>query len=118
LAESDKVTLEVARLLRDDFLQQNGFTAYDRYCPFYKTVWMLRNFMTYYNLAQQAIESSTSDTKITWNLIRQHTNNIRTKLSDMKFSDPADGQESVIAKYKTLYEEIQTSYRTLHESHS
>lgn len=36
LAESDKVTLEVARLLREDFLQQNGFSSYDRYCPFYK----------------------------------------------------------------------------------
>lgn len=45
--------MQVARLLRDDFLQQNGFSSYDAYCPFYKTVWMLRNFATYYDLAQQ-----------------------------------------------------------------
>lgn len=38
LAESDKVVLEVARIIRDDFLQQNGFTEYDKKCPFYKTV--------------------------------------------------------------------------------
>ena len=38
LAESDKITLEVAKLLKDDFLQQNGYSPYDRYCPFYKTV--------------------------------------------------------------------------------
>lgn len=38
LAEGDKVTLEVARLLKDDFLQQNSFTKYDKYCPFYKSV--------------------------------------------------------------------------------
>ncbi|XP_016160533.1 PREDICTED: V-type proton ATPase catalytic subunit A-like [Ficedula albicollis] len=31
LAEGDKVTLEVAKLLKDDFLQQNGYSAYDRY---------------------------------------------------------------------------------------
>lgn len=31
LAEADKVTLEVARLLKDDFLQQNGYSSYDRY---------------------------------------------------------------------------------------
>ncbi len=31
LAESDKITLEVAKILRDDFLQQNGFTPYDRF---------------------------------------------------------------------------------------
>jgi hypothetical protein len=42
LAESDKITLEVARLIKDDFLQQNGYSAYDRYCPFYKTVGMMK----------------------------------------------------------------------------
>jgi V-type H+-transporting ATPase subunit A len=36
LAESDKITLEVAKLLKDDFLQQNGYSSYDAYCPFYK----------------------------------------------------------------------------------
>jgi hypothetical protein len=36
LAEADKITLETARFLKDDFLQQNSFTKYDKYCPFYK----------------------------------------------------------------------------------
>ena len=31
LAENDKITLEVARLIKDDFLQQNGYSPYDRY---------------------------------------------------------------------------------------
>jgi len=31
LAEGDKITLEVAKLIKDDYLQQNGFTPYDRY---------------------------------------------------------------------------------------
>ena len=39
LAEGDKITLEVARLIKDDFLQQNSFTKYDKYCPFYKVGW-------------------------------------------------------------------------------
>jgi V-type H+-transporting ATPase subunit A len=56
-----------------------------RFCPFYKTVWMLRNFVTYYNLAQQALEQSTLDNKITWSVIRQHTADVRAKLSAMKF---------------------------------
>ena len=34
LGEPDKVTLDVARLVKDDFLQQNGISEYDRYCPF------------------------------------------------------------------------------------
>ena len=36
LAEADKIVLETARFLKDDFLQQNSFTKYDKYCPFYK----------------------------------------------------------------------------------
>uniref|UniRef100_A0A5K3EVY0 H(+)-transporting two-sector ATPase n=1 Tax=Mesocestoides corti TaxID=53468 RepID=A0A5K3EVY0_MESCO len=31
LAEGDKITLEVARIIKDDFLQQNGYSDYDRY---------------------------------------------------------------------------------------
>ena len=30
LAEADKITLEVAKLLKDDYLQQNGYTPYDK----------------------------------------------------------------------------------------
>ena len=30
LAEADKITLEVAKLIKDDYLQQNGYTPYDR----------------------------------------------------------------------------------------
>lgn len=30
LAEGDKITLEVAKLIKDDYLQQNGYTPYDR----------------------------------------------------------------------------------------
>lgn len=57
LAESDKVTLEVAKLLREDFLQQNSFTSYDKFCPFYKSVGMLRNFITFHDLANQVCRS-------------------------------------------------------------
>ena len=67
LAESDKITLEVARLIRDDFLQQNGFSAYDRYCPFYKTVGMVKLFMAFYDLSQHAVEStSQKEHRVTW----------------------------------------------------
>ena len=48
LAESDKVVLETAKLIKDDFLQQNGYSEYDQFCPFYKTVGMLKNFMLFY----------------------------------------------------------------------
>ena len=36
LSEDQKVTLEIARVIREDFLQQNGFSPYDYMCPLHK----------------------------------------------------------------------------------
>lgn len=37
-----QVVLEIARLIREDFLQQNAFTDYDYTCPLYKSLGMLK----------------------------------------------------------------------------
>lgn len=86
LAESDKITLEVAKLIKDDFLQQNSYTPYDRYCPFYKTVGMLSNIVAFYNLARQAVEhTAQSDNKITWAIIKDNLSDQIHQLTRMKF---------------------------------
>lgn len=58
LGESDKITLEVARMLKDDFLQQNGISEYDRFCPFYKTAGMLKNFVSFFDQAQKLVDAN------------------------------------------------------------
>jgi len=116
LNESDKITLEIARLLRDDFLQQNGFSSYDKFCPFYKTTWMMKNFVTYYDLANQALEQAPQDQKLTWNMIKTHTTEVLQNLTNQKFQEPSHGEEKVTAFMKNLNEEIQNSFRTLNEN--
>merc|ERR1719215_685325 len=97
LAETDKITLEVAKLLKDDFLQQNGYTSYDRYCPFYKSVHMLNNLIGFYDAARHAVESTAqSENKITWSIIKDHMGGILYELSSMKFKDPSKEPESKI----------------------
>jgi len=114
LGESEKITLEVARIIRDDFLQQNGFTPYDRMCPFFKSVWMLRNIIAFYTLAQKSVENNaTSDRKMTWNHIKNQMGDLIYKLTSMKFQDPADGEPALIAHYKALNEEIHIAFRNL-----
>ena len=86
MAESDKITLEVAKLIKDDFLQQNGYSSYDRYCPFYKTVGMLSNIVAFYDMARHAVEATAqSDNKITWAVIKENMGQIIYQLSSMKF---------------------------------
>jgi V-type H+-transporting ATPase subunit A len=83
LAETDKITLEVARLIKDDFLQQNGYSAYDRFCPFYKTVGMLRNLIGFYEQATHAVEVTSS--QVTWAKIKDSMGDLLYKLTSQKF---------------------------------
>merc|ERR1711871_853662 len=116
LAESDKITLEVAKIIREDYLQQNANTPYDNYCPFYKSVWMLRNIVEFHEAAQKAIESSTAERKITWNTIKSQLNQLIYKVTSMKFQDcKVEGEEAVCAHYKALNEEIVSSFNNLDE---
>lgn len=121
LAETDKLTLEIAKIIRDDFLQQNGFSEYDRFCPFYKTVWMLRNIIGFYNMGIKAIESSSGDTKITFATLKQQLGpqskwgDLWYALSSQKFQKPSDGQAKLSAFYKELNEKIITAFRSLQE---
>jgi len=115
LAESDKITLEVAKLIKEDYLQQNGFTNYDRFCPFYKSVWMMRNLIHFYTHAQRAVETADLDNKVTWAGIKGAMGELIYKLSSMKFQDPADGEEAIVKHYKALDEEITASFRKFAE---
>ena len=41
-SEGQKCTLEVARVICEDFLKQNVFTEHDVVCPFAKTMGMMQ----------------------------------------------------------------------------
>merc|ERR1711977_710356 len=69
LSEDQKCTLEVAKIIREDFLQQNGFSEYDYMCPLAKTIGMMRCIVTYHESAQKCMAETSGDNKITWNMI-------------------------------------------------
>jgi len=76
LGETDKVILDIANLIKEDFLIQDGFSKWDKYCPFYKTVWMLRIFVLFYEETIKALKQSNG--KLTWNKIKQKKNDKTT----------------------------------------
>ncbi|XP_027038081.1 V-type proton ATPase catalytic subunit A [Pocillopora verrucosa] len=117
LAEADKITLEVAKLIKDDFLQQNGYSSYDRYCPFYKTVGMLSNIVAFYDAARHSVEATAqSDNKITWAVIKENMGQIIYQLSSMKFKDPgSDGESKIKADFAELNEQMQQAFRSLED---
>ncbi len=101
----------MAKLLKDDFLQQNGYSAYDRYCPFHKTVALLRNMMLFNDLAVHVLEAAAGT--LTWARVKDTVGDLMYKLSSMKFEDPADGEEVLRDRYASLGREIEERMRAL-----
>lgn len=124
LAETDKITLDIARLIKDDFLQQNSFSTYDRNCPFYKTVGMLRNIITFHSSALKAVESGSSSksaadgtpsTSLSWSKIREVSTDLMYRLTSMKFEDPSQGEVELKSKLQKLNKDIEEHFRNLSE---
>ncbi|RVD87994.1 uncharacterized protein DFL_002194 [Arthrobotrys flagrans] len=101
LADNDKVTLYIATLVKEDFLQQNGYSQYDQYCPMWKSNWMMKNMMGFHDEAQKAVASG-----VAWNKIKEATGDLQHRLRSMKFEIPDDGEEAITAKYEKLHQAI------------
>jgi V/A-type H+-transporting ATPase subunit A len=60
LPESEKIILEVARMLREDYLQQFAFDDVDAFCPPMKQYLMLKAILTFYAAATAALARGVS----------------------------------------------------------
>lgn len=71
LSDDQKLTLEVAKIIREDYLQQNAFTAWDFMCPLDKSIGMMRCIVQFYDLAKDAMDRTrAAENPITWNVIK------------------------------------------------
>merc|ERR1712176_1215534 len=84
LSEDQKCTLEVARIIREDFLQQNGFSDYDFMCPLAKTCGMLKAIITFYDRGLQAINNTTAETRVTMETINLLLADEKVRIIDSK----------------------------------
>lgn len=64
LPEGDKLLLLVARMIREDFLQQSAYHEVDTYCVPKKAGLMLKTIIKFYDLAQEMLNSGVSVEKI------------------------------------------------------
>merc|ERR1712224_357653 len=93
LSGDQKCTLEVAKIIREDFLQQNGFSEYDFKCPLAKTIGMMRVIVTYHETAQKVMAETSGDNKITWAMIYAELKALHVKVTEMKFEIPTNPDE-------------------------
>jgi len=85
LNDHDKITLDVASLVEEEFLQQNGYTDYDQFCPLWKTDYMMRAFMRFHDESQRL-----SSEGHRWAKVKELTGDISSTLRSMKFEIPDD----------------------------
>lgn len=60
LPEDQKALLQVARMLREDYLQQFAFHEIDGFCPPQKQYWMLRTILVFHRELARAIKRGAS----------------------------------------------------------
>merc|ERR1711879_894816 len=113
LSEDQKCTLEVAKIIREDFLQQNGFSDYDFFCPLAKTIGMMRCIVSYHETAQKVMGESSGDNKITWGMIYSELKDIHVEITEMKFVLPRQDDKVFTDKFNDLNEKIIAAFRKL-----
>jgi len=113
LSEDQKCTLEVAKIIREDFLQQNGFSEYDFMCPLAKTIGMMKVIAYFHDTAQKMILESSGEKKITWGIVAQVMREQIVKITNMKFELPRQPDQHFKNVYKTLLDEVAATFGTL-----
>ena len=108
LGDGDKITLDVATLFKEDFLQQNGYSDYDQFCPLWKTEWMMKNMMAFHDEAQKAVSQGQS-----WAKVKEQTSDIQKGLRDMKFEVPTEGEQKIVKKYEELHQQLMDKFASV-----
>lgn len=105
LSDSDKITLDVATLIKEDFLQQNGYSTYDAFCPIWKTYDMMRAFVGYHDEAQRAIANGAN-----WGKLSEAVSDVRHAVSSSKFLEPSRGEKEVHGEFEKLMSNMQERF--------
>lgn len=114
LSEIQKTVLEVAKVVIEDFLQQNAFSDYDYKCPLHKSMGMMKAICCFYDNARKTInESQMTDNKISWAIISNQLEDQFYELTQMKFKDPELPEEELSKYFDNLCDEIEQGFRKL-----
>jgi V/A-type H+-transporting ATPase subunit A len=91
LPEDQQLTLEITRMIREYFLQQNAYHEVDTFCPMDKQYKLLKAITTWGNMAQSALESGAPIEEIM---------KLKSKdeLAKVKFEKDFDGSLGAIIK--------------------
>ena len=111
LSEDQKLILEIAKVIKNDFLQQNSFTEYDYMCPLAKTTGMMKCIMAYFNNALKTIKESSGENKKTLAFVQTKTKEEFVELTQMKFISPKKSSEELTQMFNDQLKRIEDKFK-------
>ncbi len=102
LPESDRALLEVARMIREDYLQQHAYHEIDSYCSKEKQYLMLKIIMKFYQEVNKAIESGVGANRIA-------AVKVKDEIARMKYTPNQDFPK----RYEELIQSIEGEFESL-----
>ena len=105
--------MDVADIVIEDFLQQNAFSSYDKTCPIYKAIGMLKCIITLYDCSLRAIKDTVGEKKMTWGVIKTSLRQTIQKVREAKFVMHDMDREEMAHIYRDLIEEIESEFAKL-----
>lgn len=85
LSESDRITMLVASMIREDYLQQNAYDDVDAYTPLSKQLKMMQIIMDFESQAREALDVGSY-----YDEIAKGTGEVREKIGRMKYIEADD----------------------------
>jgi V/A-type H+-transporting ATPase subunit A len=105
LTFSDRLILEAAKSIREDFLHQNAFHEVDTYTSLIKQYKMLNIILEFYNLSKEKLKQGLPDGKAGMDFDKIAKLPIREKISRLKYI-----HEDKLAEFDTVENELRRSY--------
>ena len=102
LSFADRLTLEAARSIREDYLHQNAFHEVDTYTSPEKQCMMLKTILAYYDLGKDALENGASFNKLS-------TLPVREAIGRLKYVP----ENETKARYDEIMAELNSEIRSL-----
>jgi V/A-type H+-transporting ATPase subunit A len=102
LPESDRAFLDVARMIREDFLQQHAYHEIDSYCSKEKQYLMLKIIMKFYQEVNKAIASGIMAS-------RTAAVKVKDEIARMKYTPNQDFAQ----RYEELIKAIESEFESL-----
>ncbi len=102
LAETERAVLAIARMLREDFLQQSAYHEIDRYCTLEKAYWMLKAIMDVYQRTQSALSVNVSLAEVTGLPVFADI----ARMKELKVDDAEATIKSIMDRVRFSFEEL------------